>query len=54
MKDPSSKLTRMRLDLEEYGFTVEYTRGDEHHAADALSRLEFEDIKKAENDEYQR
>lgn len=49
MKDPSSKLTRMRLDLEEYEFTVEYIRGNENHAADALSRLDFEDIKKAEN-----
>lgn len=27
MKDPSSKLTQMRLDLEEYDFTVQYIKG---------------------------
>lgn len=45
MKNPSSKLTRMRLDLEEYDFVVEYIRGKENHAADALSRIEFTDIR---------
>lgn len=39
MKNPSSKLTRIRLDLEEYDFEVEYLRGKENYVADALSRL---------------
>lgn len=46
MKNPSSKLTRLRLDLEEYDFQVEYIKGSENVGADALSRIEFEDIKK--------
>lgn len=48
MKNPSSKLTRMRLDLEEYDFTVEYIRGKENYTADALSRIEFSDITNTE------
>ena len=36
MKNPSSKLTRMRLDLEEYDFTIEYLRGKDNYIADAL------------------
>ena len=43
MKNPSSKLTRSRL--EEYDFTKEYLRGKENYAADALLRIEFADIK---------
>ena len=30
MKNPSSKLTRMRLDLEEYDFEIEYIKGKEN------------------------
>lgn len=45
MRDPSSKLTRMRLDLEEFDFTVEYIKGIENTGADALSRLDFDQIK---------
>lgn len=45
MKNPSSKLIRMRLDLEEYDFVVEYIRGKENYAADALSRIDFSEIK---------
>lgn len=47
MKNPSSKLTRIRLDLEEYDFEVDYIRGKENYAADALSRIEFSEIQKA-------
>jgi hypothetical protein len=36
----------MRLDLEEYNFTVEYVKGSTNVVADALSRMSFEDIKK--------
>lgn len=45
LKNPSSKLTRIRLDLEEYNFTVEYIRGKDNVAADALSRISIEDLK---------
>jgi len=45
MKNPSSKLTRIRLDLEEYDFEVEYLRGKENFVADALSRINIEDLK---------
>ena len=44
MKNPSSKLTRMRLDLEEYNFTVVYLRGKENVVADALSRISIDDL----------
>lgn len=45
MRNPSSKLTRMRLDLEEYDFTVEYLRGKDNYVADALSRITIHDLK---------
>ena len=38
-KDPSSRLMRWRLRLEEYDYEIEYKRGKENGAADALSRL---------------
>ena len=33
MKNPSAKLTSIRLDLEEYDFTVEYLRGKDNYVA---------------------
>lgn len=39
MKDPSSRLTKFRLQLEEYNFTVEYVKGKDNAPADALSRI---------------
>lgn len=45
MKDPSSKLSRMRLDLAEYDFTIEYIKGADNVVADSLSRIDFADIK---------
>lgn len=45
MKDPSSKLMRMRLDLDEYDFEIEHIRGKENVIADALSRIDFKDIR---------
>lgn len=44
MKNPSSKLTRMRLDLEEFDFEVEFIKGTQNVGADALSRIDFKDI----------
>ena len=45
LKNPSSKLIRMRLDLEEYDFEIEYIRGQDNCGADALSRIDFNSIK---------
>lgn len=45
MRNPSSKLTRMRLDLEEFDFTIEYVKGKDNSGADALSQIDFDDIK---------
>lgn len=46
LADPSNKLTRIRLELEEYNFTVEYIKGKSNVVADALSRITFDEIKK--------
>lgn len=39
MSDPSSRLTKFRLCLEEYDFQVEYIKGKDNVLADALSRI---------------
>lgn len=41
MKNPSSKLTRMRIDLEEFDFDVQYVPGKINFGADALSRIKI-------------
>lgn len=41
LKEPSSRLTKFRLLLEEYNFTVEYTPGKGNATADALSRIQI-------------
>jgi rRNA maturation endonuclease Nob1 len=38
VKDPSSRLLRWRLLLEEYDYTIEYKAGKRNVSADALSR----------------
>lgn len=38
MTDPSSRLTKFRLQLDEYDFTVKYIQGKKNGAADALLR----------------
>lgn len=52
MKDPSSRLMKFRLILEEYNFDVEYVKGVDNAAADALSRicLTSKDLKDMCND----
>lgn len=45
MKNPTPKLMRMRLDLEEFDFEIEYIKGSNNSGADALSRIDFEAIK---------
>lgn len=42
MTNPSSKLTRMRVDLEEFVFDVEYVKGKENDGPDALSRISID------------
>lgn len=51
MTNPSSRLTKFRLILEEYDFSVHYVKGSENVTADALSRikLESEDLKEIQN-----
>lgn len=48
MRDPSSRLLKFRLQLEEYNFTIEYLKGSKNAAADALSRITLtsDDLKK--------
>lgn len=41
MTNPSSRLTKFRIILEEYDFTVKYIKGKENVTADALSRIEL-------------
>lgn len=51
MKNPASKLTRIRLDLGEFDFDIEHIKGTDNVAADALSRISISDLKKIyEND----
>lgn len=42
MRDPSSRLVKFRLQLEEYNFIIEYIKGAKNSAADALSRIRIE------------
>ena len=49
MTNPSSKLTRMRLELEEYDFTVEFLTWKDNFEADALSRINIKEFKNMQN-----
>lgn len=42
MKDPSSKLVRWRLSLEEYDYDIKYRKGSQNVVADGLSRIKIE------------
>lgn len=42
MTNPSSRLTKFRLILEEYDFTINYIKGSDNVAADALSRIQID------------
>ena len=48
-KDPSSKLSRMRLDLSEFDFEIEYIPGKHNVGADALSRIDFKHLESINN-----
>lgn len=39
MRDPTSRLLKFRLVLEEYDFTIQYIKGKDNVTADALSRI---------------
>lgn len=41
LKDPSSRLFKFRLALEEYNYEIEYVKGSENCVADALSRIKI-------------
>lgn len=45
LKEPSSRLTRIRLDLEEYNFTINHIKGKDNCVADALSRISIDELK---------
>lgn len=45
LKNPSSRLLRIRLELEEYNFTIQYIKGGDNVVADALSRISFDDLR---------
>lgn len=45
LKDPSSRLTRIRLDLEEHNFVIEHIKGKDNVVADALSRIHIHELK---------
>lgn len=45
LKDPASRLTRIRIELEEHDFEIEYIRGETNVVADALSRVTINDLK---------
>lgn len=51
LKDPSSKLTRIRLELEEYDFVVQHIKGKDNVGADALSRMHISEFKRLQNPE---
>lgn len=42
MKNPTSKLTRMRLELEEFDYDIQYVQGKTNVGADALSRIQLD------------
>lgn len=48
LKNPASKLTQIRLDLDEYDFDVEHIPGKSNVVADALSRISIDEIKNME------
>lgn len=44
LKDPTSKLARIRLELADYDFSIEHIKGSDNVAADALSRIDIKTV----------
>ncbi len=53
MKDPTSRLTRIRLELEEYDFEIKYVKGKDNPVADALSRITIQELKELKSYQVQ-
>lgn len=45
LKETNAKLTRLRLELAEFSFTIEHIKGTENVVADALSRIHIDEIR---------
>lgn len=45
LTNPTQRLLRIRLELEEFTFNIEYIRGKDNVVADALSRMSMDEIK---------
>lgn len=45
MNNPASRLTKFRLELEQFYFSIEYVKGRDNVVADALSRISIEELK---------
>lgn len=52
LTDPTSRLTRMRLDLEEYDFAVERIKGKHNVCVEAFSRITFKNTKETAETEF--
>lgn len=50
LKDPTSKLTRLRMELVDFDFTVEHIPGKLNVVADALSRIHISTLAKLQGD----
>lgn len=50
LKEPSSRLTRIRLDLEEFNFVIEHIKGKDNVVADALSRVNIMNFKELDEE----
>lgn len=53
MKNPASKLVRIKLELEEYDFDIIHIKGKDNIQADALSRIPFSEIKSIHDESKQ-
>ena len=49
MTNPSSRLTKFRIILEEYDFEIQYIKGKDNVVADALSRITSDELKELNN-----
>lgn len=51
LKETNAKLTRLRLELAEYNFSIEHIKDKDNVVADALSRISIDDIRTKEEHE---